>query len=188
MNEWFGSTPIALLGVVLSSMGMYLTILVLARWSGVRSFAQMSAFDVAVTIAIGSLLATSVVSTDPPLLQGVTAAATLYGLQLVVSRLRRHNETTRRTFDNDPILLMGPGGQLLAENMQIARVTEDDLRCQLRKANVIDPSQVEAVIMEGTGTVHVLWGHGTSPAPDAWILQNVRDYSGALASPLSSRC
>lgn len=188
MNEWFASTPVPLLGVVLSSTGMYVTILLLARWSGVRSFAQMSAFDVAVTIAIGSLLATSVVSTDPPLLQGMTAAATLYGLQLVVSRLRRRNEATRRTFDNDPILLMGPGGELLHENMQVARVTEDDLRCQLRKANVIDPAEVEAVIMEGTGTVHVLWGHGTSPAPDAWILQNVRDYSGALASPLSSRC
>ena len=179
LTDWIASTPLMLLGVVLSSTLMYFTVLVLARWSGVRSFAQMSAFDVAVTIAIGSLLATSVVSTDPPLLQGMTAAATLYGLQLVVSRLRRRNETTRRAFDNDPILLMGPGGELLHENMQVARVTEDDLRCQLRKANVIDPAEVEAVIMEGTGTVHVLRGHGTAPAPDSWILENVRDYSGS---------
>lgn len=180
LQEWFTSTPAPMIGVVLSSAGMYVTILVLARWSGVRSFAQMSAFDVAVTIAIGSLLATSVVSNNPPLLHGITAAATLYGLQLVVSRLRRRNETTRRILDNEPILLMGPGGQLLHENMQVARVTEDDLRCQLRKANVIDPTEVQAVIMEGTGTVHVLRGHGHPPDANAWILRNVRDYSGYL--------
>lgn len=177
LHDWFASNPESLLGVALSATGMYMTILLLARWSGVRSFAQMSAFDVAVTIAIGSLLATSIVSTDPPLLQGITAAATLYGLQLVVSRLRRLNEATRSTFDNEPILLMGPGGELLHENMRVARVTEDDLRCQLRKANVIDPTEVEAVIMEGTGTVHVLRGHNAAPPPDAWILKNVRDYS-----------
>ncbi|MGM0451500.1 MAG: hypothetical protein ACQERE_11765, partial [Pseudomonadota bacterium] len=65
----------------------------------------------------------------------------------------------------------------------VARVTEDDVRCQLRKANVIDPTEVEAVIMEGTGTVHVLRGHGAAPEPDSWILKNVRDYSGSLNRP-----
>jgi uncharacterized membrane protein YcaP (DUF421 family) len=66
---------------------------------------------------------------------------------------------------------------MLPDNMRVARITEDDLRCQLRKANVIDPARVEAVVMEGTGTVHVLHGHDEPPARDAWILQNVRDYS-----------
>lgn len=127
-THWFLATADSLLFVVLGTVGMYLTILGLARWSGVRSFAQMSAFDFAVTIAIGSLLASSITSDDPPLLQGMTAAAALYALQLIVSRVRCVSERLRRTVDNGPILLMGPGGRLLHENMRVARVTEDDLR------------------------------------------------------------
>lgn len=176
-TEWFLGSPASLLFVALSTAGMYLTVLGLARWSGVRSFAEMSTFDIAVTIAIGSLLASSILSREPPLLQGMVAAASLYGLQLFVSRLRCASERWRRTVDNGPILLMGPGGEMLRENMRIARITEDDLRCQLRKANVIDPARIEAVVMEGTGNVHVLHGHDAAPGPDAWILKNVRDYS-----------
>ncbi len=176
-TDWFIGFPASLVFVVLSTAGMYLTVLGLARWSGVRSFAQMSTFDVAVTIAIGSLLASSILSKEPPLLQGMVAAASLYGLQLFVSRLRCASERWRRTVDNGPILLMGPGGEMLRENMRVARITEDDLRCQLRKANVIDPARIEAVVMEGTGNVHVLHGHDVPPGPDAWILKNVRDYS-----------
>lgn len=177
-TDWLVDTPASLLFVALCTAGMYFTVLGLARWSGVRSFAQMSTFDVAVTIAIGSLLASSILSREPPLLQGVVAAASLYGLQLLVSRLRCTSDRWRRTVDNGPILVMGPGGEMLPENMRVARITEDDLRCQLRKANIIDPARVEAVVMEGTGTVHVLHGHDDPPTPDAWILQNVRDYSG----------
>lgn len=180
-TDWFVDSYAALVLVVLCTVGMYLTVLGLARWSGVRSFAQMSTFDVAVTIAIGSLLASSILGQEPPLLQGVVAAASLYGLQLLVSRLRCTSDRWRRAVDNGPILLMGPGGEMLPENMRVARITEDDLRCQLRKANVIDPSRVEAVVMEGTGTVHVLHGHDNPPGPDAWILQNVRDYSAPAA-------
>ncbi len=179
VTEWFVESPAALGLVVLCTAGMYFTVLGLARWSGVRSFAQMSTFDVAVTIAIGSLLASSILTAEPPLLQGMVAAASLYGLQLLVSRLRFASERWRRTVDNGPILLMGRGGEMLHENMRVARMTEDDLRCQLRKANVIDPARIEAVVMEGTGNVHVLHGHDAPPEPDSWILQNVRDYSGA---------
>ncbi|MDX1609606.1 MAG: DUF421 domain-containing protein [Halofilum sp. (in: g-proteobacteria)] len=176
-GNWLVASPASLLLVVLGTAAMYLTVLGLARWSGVRSFAQMSTFDVAVTIAIGSLFASSVLSSEPPLLQGMVAAAALYTLQLIVSRLRLVSERARRTVDNGPILLMGAGGRLLHENLRVARMTEDDLRCQLRKANVIDPTRVEAVVMEGTGTVHVLHGHSDPPRPGDWILRNVRDYS-----------
>lgn len=178
-TDWFLAHPGPVLWVILGTTAMYLTMLLLARLTGVRSFAQMSAFDVASTIAIGSLLATTIASRDPPLLQGMTAIVCLYLLQLAVSWLRHRWDGVRRAVDNGPILLMGPGGTLLRKNMAVARVTEDDLRCQLRKHNVVDPARVQAVIMEGTGNVHVLHGHERAVTTDHWILHNVRDYSGS---------
>lgn len=176
-TDWFlPDTLLVLAWVVLGTLGMYLTILLMARWSGVRSFAELSTFDVAVTIANGSLLASTIVSKNPALLQGMTAVLTLFAIQLGVSRYRSRLPWLRRATDNAPILLMGPGGEMLPRNMSIARVTEDDLRTHLRMANVIDRATVQAVVMEGTGRIHVLSGHGDTDIRDSWILEGVRDY------------
>lgn len=175
--EWFVPSSLSpIIWIVIGTLGMYLTILGFARWSGVRSFAQMSTFDIAVTIALGSLVATTIASKTPPLLHGMTAVATLFGIQLVVSRLRSRFPVFKASTDNAPILLMGPGGTLKPVNMRIARVTEDDLRTHLRKANVIDPTSVQAVVMEGTGAINVLHSHAGGLPGDGWILHGVRDY------------
>lgn len=172
--DWFAPSVLPVLWVAVGTVGMYLAILAMARLAGVRSFAEMSTFDIVVTIALGSLLAGVVATEDPPLLQGLAAAATLYALQLGVSGARKRFRRVEAMVDNAPILLMGAGGELLHANMAIARVTEDDLRSHLRRANVADPADVQAVVMEGTGQISVL--HGAKGLDrDAWILKGVRD-------------
>lgn len=175
--EWFLASPRSLLAVLASTAAMYAAVLIFARSAGVRSFAEMSAFDVAVTVAIGSTMATTIAAKTPALLQGVLALLALYSLQLGVSRWRSRSTAAETAVDNTPILLMSHGGRMLPENMRVARVTEDDLRCQLRNANVIDYRNVQAVIMEGTGRINVLHSHREATTDDAWVLQNVRDYS-----------
>lgn len=165
----------AVIGVVAATIVMYIAVLLLARWSGVRSFAELSVFDIPVTIAIGSLLASTVVSKDPPVVQGLAALTTLYVLQLIVSRARAHLRGVNAATDNPPILLMGAGGTIKHENLHIARVTEDDLRAHLRAANVIDPKYIQAVVMEGTGVINVLHHHDGDVPDNSWILQDVRD-------------
>lgn len=167
----------AVIGVVAATIVMYIAVLLLARWSGVRSFAELSVFDIPVTIAIGSLLASTVVSKDPPVVQGLAALTTLYVLQLIVSRARAHLRGVNAATDNPPILLMGAGGTIKYDNLRIARITEDDLRAHLRAANVTDPANVQAVVMEGTGVINVLHHHPVELPDDSWILRDVRDRS-----------
>ena len=178
MLNWFIAEPRALTAVAASTLGMYVLLICCARISGVRSFAEMSTFDIAVSVAVGSLIATTVATSSPPLAQGAAALVVLYVLQLGVSHVRARRRIAERTVDNRPILLMGEGGVLRRRNMAIARVTEDDLRTHLRAANVSDPAEVRAVIMEGTGTIHVLHGeHPRLAESRPWILDNVRDHS-----------
>jgi uncharacterized membrane protein YcaP (DUF421 family) len=175
--EWFVPTLAPVVWVIIATVIMYIAVLLLARWSGVRSFAELSVFDIPVTIAIGSLLASTVVSKDPPILEGLAALTTLYMLQLVVSRARAHLRRVDAATDNPPILLMGAEGTIKHENLRIARVTEDDLRAHLRAANVIDPKYVQAVVMEGTGVINVLHHHDGGVPDNSWILRDVRDRS-----------
>ena len=175
--EWFLASPQALLGELVTTLAMYAAVLVFVRAAGVRSFAEMSAFDVAIVVAIGSTIATTIVAESPSLMAGGFALLLLYGCQLVVSRWRSRMASVERTVDNRPIRLMGEGGRMLAENMRVARVTEDDLRRIVRSANIVDYTTIQAVVMEGTGSVNVLHGHSEALADSAWVLENVRDYS-----------
>lgn len=56
--------------VVVSTAAIYVALIVYSRLAGLRSFAQMTNFDVAATVAIGSMTATTAVSTDVSVARG----------------------------------------------------------------------------------------------------------------------
>lgn len=59
------------------------------------------------------------------------------------------------------------------EALAATRVAEDDLIAKLREANVLDFSQVRAVVLERTGDISVL--HGCSL--QVQLLEGVRRYN-----------
>ena len=168
---WIGSTATALLMVLLSGIGVYAVLLLFTRLSGLRSFAKFSSFDFALTVAMGSLLATTLVSRNPPLAQGIAGLVALFGIQFVVSWLRRHSALVQRAVDNRPLLLMA-GEDVLSEHLDEARMTEEDLKSKLRMAGVVHPRQVLAVVLETTGDVAVLKQTDEELDPD--IFSDVR--------------
>lgn len=172
--DWLTASWSALGYVLLSTLGIYLALVLLTRISGLRSFSKLSSFDFAVTVAIGSLIATVLVAEDPPLLQGAVALTALYGVQIGLGVLRQRWDWVPTLVDNEPLLLMD-GDQVLHGNLAKGSMTEADLRAKLREANVIDRSQVRAVVMETTGDVSVLHAPSDGPDLDPTLLQDVRD-------------
>lgn len=159
-SEWFSAEPAALAMVAVSTLVVYVAIIAYARFFGLRSFSKMSAFDFAMTIALGSLFASSISSPSPPILLSLFAFLLLFGGQKLVA-IGRRSSALKHLVDNDPILLM-LDGRILEENLHRTNVTEEDLLAKLREANVLDLSQVKAVVFETTGDVSVLHG-----APEA---------------------
>jgi len=181
MTEWITTSWTAVLMVVLSSIGIYASVILFTRLAGLRSFSKMSGFDFAMTVAIGSVVASSILTKDPPLLQAVVALGTIYALQIGVAQLRKNTQIAERFVDNEPLLLM-VGTEMLRDNMRRVRVTENDLWAKLREANVIDLSEVHAVVFETTGDVSVLHGSPDGPDLDMELLTGVRDRERFAAS------
>lgn len=173
LSEWFDTSGTGILAVILSAIGVYAAVIALTRVAGLRSFSKMSSFDFVMTVAIGSLVASAVLLEDPPLLRAVFALATVYGLQYGVAWLRRASPRFSSLIDNEPLLLMD-GPEVLEENLRKARVTKDDLRAKLREANVLDPRQIRAVVLETTGDITVLHGDPNGPELDPGLLRGVR--------------
>ena len=168
--NWLTTTATTLFMVLLSGLGIYTALLLLTRLTGLRSFSKMSSFDFAITVAFGSVIASTILAEDPPLLAGVAALAVLYGIQYAVSKTRRLFAVVEHVVDNEPLLVMA-GETILSDHLDEARMTEDDLRSKLRLAGVSHPGQVLAVVFETTGDVSVV---KTSDAVDPWVFANVR--------------
>lgn len=148
-------------------------VIVLTRLNGLRSFAKMSTFDFALTIATGSVLASTILPAGSSSGVGVAAIVGIFITQRVISSLRQRYPSARHLADNDPLLLMD-GQVILHENLRRARVPESDLIAKLREANVLTLESVRAVVLETTGDISVLHGPVDGTQLQADLLSGVR--------------
>lgn len=132
-------------------------VVALTRLNGLRSFAKMSSFDFAMTVAIGSTLAGTILGDPQDLSAGLTALAALFSVQAVIAIARLKWRRVESLVDNTPVLLMR-NGQVLEKGLSEARVTREDLTAILRQAGVCRIGDVHAVVLETTGDFSVLSG------------------------------
>lgn len=157
--------------ILLSTILIYVAVIVYTRIFGKRSFSKMSSFDFAMTVAVGSMIATTILSDSVSFLEGAIGLLFVYLFQLIAAFFRRYR-WFRKIIDNQPTLLMD-GENLLRDNMKAVRVTEGDLRSKLREANVVKLSEVKAVIFESTGDMVVLHKNNDDVIDD-WLLKDVQ--------------
>ena len=172
MDKWFEFSTDSLIAIVLTATGIYLAVIIFTRIAGKRSFSKMSSFDFAMTVAVGSILATTILSASVSLMQGIVGLAAVYVLQITAAIGRRFS-WFQEAIDNSPLLLMD-GNNILHENLKKARVTEGDLRSKLREANVLDISQVRAVIFETTGDISVMHTSDENQELENWLIKDVQ--------------
>jgi uncharacterized membrane protein YcaP (DUF421 family) len=81
----------------------------------------------------------------------------LFAVQWASALARKSSKTADRILQNQPVLLMRDG-RIIGEALTQTRISRDNLYAKLREANVLDPAQVRAVVLETTGDVSVLHG------------------------------
>lgn len=170
MEKWIYAEEKTLFYVFVSTIVVFISIILLTRIFGKRSFSKMSSFDFACTIAVGSIIASTLLSKSVSLLQGLFALVLIFLLQIITASLRRFSFFCK-IVDNKPLLLM-KNKTILWENLKKANVTEDDIKAKLREANVIELNEVKAVVLETTGDISVLHSK-QKDSIDAWIIEGV---------------
>lgn len=168
-SDWFGTDLSTLAYIALTAVGIYAAVIALVRINGLRSFSQMSAFDFATTVAMGTIVASTAVSSEISLPEGATAVLVLLSLQSLVS-LARRRLGFGAIVDNTPRVIMRDG-EVLAERLAAANLTRADLMTKLRENGVSSLDQVKIVVMETTGAVTVIKDEGREL--DARLLEGV---------------
>ena len=149
-------------GAILSIAAL-LWVILLVRIVGLRSFSKMTSFDFVMTIAMGSLVANaSQAGQLRDFLQACAGMGGLFLIQFLIAWFRKIWGGFGDIVQNQPLLLMRDG-QIIDEALESSRVARGDLMSKLREANVLDMSQVRAVILETTGDVSVMHGDHLAP-------------------------
>lgn len=133
----------------------YASTVILLRVSGKRTLSKMNAFDLVVTISLGSVLATILTDRTLALLTGITVIAVLIACQFVITALSVRLPAVDRLVKAEPSLLVRDG-RLLAEAMRRSRVTEREVLAAVREAGIASLSDVAEAVLETDGTMTVV--------------------------------
>ena len=174
---WMGLGRILIIGVL-----AYAALVLLLRISGKRTLSKMNAFDFVVTVALGSTLATVLLSKDVPLAEGALAFLVLIGLQFILawlsSRSGKFSERFRRMIKSEPALLLYRG-RFLENAMRRERLAEEEVHAAVRSQGIADVYEVEAVVLETDGSFSVV---RRSPEAGAGSLGKVSGYPPVSAA------
>lgn len=165
-----------LLRVVVISTCAYVGLIIILRVSGKRTLSKFNAFDFIVTIALGSTLATAILSKDTALAQSLAALSMLALLQFIVTFASTRSRRVARLVAAEPRLLLFRG-QFLDDAMRTERMTRDEVIAAVREQNIASLEEVEAVVLETAGTVSVIRksnrsDQATGTLKDVWGVQD----------------
>ncbi len=106
-DSWSGIGRVLLVGVL-----AYVALVAILRISGKRTLTKLNAFDLVVTVALGSTLATVLLSKDVALFEGMMAMAVLVFLQFAITWLSVRYGSVNSMIKSEPTLLVHRGASL----------------------------------------------------------------------------
>jgi uncharacterized membrane protein YcaP (DUF421 family) len=147
---WDGMIRTVIVGVP-----AYIAMVFILRISGKRSLAQMNAFDLVVTVSLGSTLATMLMSKSVALAEGITALVLLISLQFFITWLSVRFAPFRKLVRSEPSLLYH-NDSYMDGAMKRQRVSREEVLQVVRSKGMPDIGAVGSVIMETDGSFSVL--------------------------------
>ncbi|MBV7439821.1 DUF421 domain-containing protein [Weeksellaceae bacterium TAE3-ERU29] len=153
--DYFYNPSAPYLEIAIGTVVIFCIIVFYTRLFGLKSFSKMTIVDFANTVAIGSLLASSIVNGSPSLLTGAFAIFMVFLIRIIFSIIRQRSKSFEVLTSNEPVFLLYDG-VIIEENLKTCNVTHDELRAKLRKSGVLNREEVKAVVFETTGDVHIL--------------------------------
>ena len=133
----------------------YAALVVLLRVAWPRTLAKWYAFDLIVTIALGSTFANSVLSGNVSVAQSLVGFVILIGLQFIIAFLVASWSDLRVVVNPQPTLLLQEG-KFLHDAMRRQRVAEADVRAAIRQRGIDRVENVGAVVLEADGTFSII--------------------------------
>lgn len=161
----------------------YGALVLFLRASGKRTLTKLNAFDLVVTVALGSTLATILLNKSVSLAEGVFALGLLIALQFAITWSAVRAPWIAGFVKSEPTLLVR-NGQFLEGALQSQRVTRDEVLAALRANGTADLARAAAVVLETDGSISVLKDPGSETiAPTLVSVEGARPEPAPRKAP-----
>ncbi|NEQ29900.1 MAG: DUF421 domain-containing protein [Leptolyngbya sp. SIO4C5] len=144
-----------ILRIFVTSLITYPVVVLLIRASGKRSTSKMNNFDWVVTVAMGSMVGSTILLKNVPILDGLVGIVMLLLLQFAATKLAVIWPPSRQVLRAQPRILFWQG-EFLQQNMRHERVTHNEILSAVREAGYHSLQEIAVVILESNGDLSVL--------------------------------
>ena len=134
---------------------IYVMVILYIRILGKRSSSQMNSFDWIVTVAMGSLVSSTIILKDVSLIEGATAIFMLLAMQFIFTKIMVRNKSFRTVIRSTPTLLFY-NGDYLEDNLHKERLVKEEVLSAIRQEGIADINDVLAVVLETDAILSVI--------------------------------
>ncbi len=136
--------------ILFRSLLSIVVLFVLTKLMGAKQISQMTFFDYAIGISIGSIAADIAADIESSYIDAVCGMAIYAAVAVGTSFLTQKSMKARRIFTGTPTILINRG-QILKDNLSKARYDINELLCECRIAGYFNIADLEYAIMEPNG-------------------------------------
>lgn len=141
---------------VLRAFIVYALLFLIFRISGRRTLAQITPFDLVLTLIIGESIQGALVDDDRSLTGAFLIVITLVGLDIILSIAKVRSRRVARLLDGLPVLVIDRG-TMLRDAMRRERVDESDILTAAREQQALSRVEdIEYAVLEETGKLGIL--------------------------------
>jgi uncharacterized membrane protein YcaP (DUF421 family) len=149
-QDWQGIIRTVIVGIL-----AYAVLVFFLRISRKRTLAKLNAFDLVVTVALGSTLSAIVLQESVALAEGAVALALLIIAQFAVTYTSVRSRRFAAIVRSEPALL-ARNGRYCEATMRRERVTKGEALSAVRSSGARDIADVASLILESDGSMSVV--------------------------------
>ena len=143
------------LRIILSSIAVYLFIIIAIRFFGKKELSQLSVFDLVFILLISNAVQNAMVLGDNTLYGGLTAALSLFTLNYILKKLQLKFPKFGKLVQGDAIMLVYHG-KIIPSHLRMAGISEDEVIQAIREHGIASVSEVDLAVLEVDGNISVL--------------------------------
>ena len=143
--------------IALTTLIIYFALIAILQFAGKRSIAKLNIFDLVVTVALGSILASVMLTKSLSIADGLAAFIVLAFLQWLVASLSVRFGWFKQVIRSDSRMLL-KDGQFLEDQMKAERVTHGEIEAAIRGKGHGKIESIAAVVLESDGSFSVIEG------------------------------
>jgi uncharacterized membrane protein YcaP (DUF421 family) len=158
--------------IVFRTMIMFVFILIFLRLTGKKGVRQLSVFEVAIIISLGSAAGDPMANSEHAILPALLVFFTILVVYRLITWLAARSERFEQVLEGEPLYIIEEGVFVLTQDSD-QTFAKDEFFAEMRQQNIEHVGQVQAAVLETSGNVSFFYYADEEVKPGLPILPKV---------------